>query len=118
MKKKERIKVISHHVAFKTLKLAVQDEIIGNDSEDDEDPNPDSDSSDSDDQEDSDDDDVVDFVGDDDYNSDKDNNKTDRKSDSNMCDETDNSQEFNANELFVDTRSLRFTKSWKCLYFK
>ena len=29
----------------KTLKLAVQDEIIGNDSENDEDPNPDSDSS-------------------------------------------------------------------------
>ena len=49
VKKKEKIKVISHHVAFKTLKLAVQDEIIVNDSEDDEDPNPDSDSSDSDD---------------------------------------------------------------------
>ena len=30
VKEKEKIKVISHHVAFKTLKLAVQDEIIGN----------------------------------------------------------------------------------------
>ena len=118
VKKKEKIKVISHHVAFKTLKLAVQDEIIGNDGEDDEDPNPDSDSSDSDDQEDSDDDDVVDFVGDDDYNSDKDDNKTDGTSDSNMGGETDNSQEFNVNELFVTTRSGRFTKSWKCSYFK
>ena len=99
LKKKEKIKVISHHVAFKTLKLTVQDEIN------------DSDSSDSDDQEDSDDDDVVDFVGDDDYNSDKDDNKTDGTSDSNMGDETDNSQEFNVNKLFVTTRSGRSNQS-------
>ena len=55
---------------------------------------------------------MVDFVGDDDYNSDKDDNKTDGTSDSNMGDETDSSQEFNVNELFVITRSGRFTKSW------
>ena len=111
LKKKEKIKVISHHVAFKTLKLTVQDEIIGNDGEDDEDPNHDSDSSDSDDQEDSDDDDVVDFVGDNDYKSDKHDNKTDGTSDSNMGDETDNSQEFNVNKLFVTTRSGRSNQS-------
>ena len=61
---------------------------------------------------------MVDFVGDDDYSSDMDDNKTDGTSDSNMGDETDSSQEFNVNELFVTTRSGRFTKSWKCSYFK
>ena len=50
---------------------------------------------------------MVDFVGDDDYSSDKDDNKTDRTSDSNMVDETDNSQEFNVNELFVTTRNQK-----------
>ena len=52
---------------------------------------------------------MVNFVGDDDYNSDKDDNKTDGTSDSDMGDETDNSQEFNVNELFVTTRNGRFT---------
>ena len=64
--KKEKMKVIGHHVAFKTLKLAVQDKITDNDGEYDDH----SDGSDSDGQEDSDDDgDVVDFTGDDNYNS-------------------------------------------------